>query len=256
MLKKVIKTHLCRSLPHSLRLIGALCVLGVTLQSCENLGEDSLGTEEALGPVAFSAAKGVPVVLNFTDDVSSPGTLLLRVGAEPTEGSLEMPGNSLGVYEASEDVLANQDQFTMLLQIDGREVVREYTANIVDRPTYPLSEGIAVYDRGGIIDADSFAIADVLANDRFEQDGSAEIQSFKIEVGPSSGEAIITEDNQIQYTPDPDTNGLIDVIYSIELTNGDKGYALVRFLVGEIERPDPGEGEQDDEGGEEPPKRD
>ncbi len=223
--------------------------LGTIFQGCESLGEDDLPNISEFDPVEFTAAKQAPVVLNLLDGVKSSTPLLLRLETGPALGSLDLPGKSLGIYEVDADAIVGRDNFTVVMEIDGEEIKRDFVANITDRPTYPISEGIAIYDRGGIVSPDSTVIADILANDAFDNESGSIVKSLQIEVSPSSGEAIITEDYKLQYTPDPVlSEGLVDIVYSVELETGEKGYALVRFLVtSEGLGDDSGERDQDSE---------
>ncbi|WP_165728147.1 Ig-like domain-containing protein [Pseudoalteromonas sp. 31A1] len=201
------------------------------------VSDNNGGTNTATVAITITAVNDVPVANNDTATMAeNAAPILINV----LENDSDVDGDSLAISAASADigsvsVVGNQIQYTPAADSNGLATVT-YTVsdNNGGTNTATLAITITAVNDAPVANNDTATMAEdaapilinVLANDTDSDGDSLVISSASADIG-----SVSVVGNQIQYTPEANTNGLATITYTISDNNGGTNTATVAITV-------------------------
>ncbi len=198
-----------------------------------------------VGPAEATSREDQPNVLEFTvDDIEDVEPPEVQVSVSSGEGIVinqegitkQVEGNNVSLgYTPNPNA---SGEATLLLQAIDRNITvtkRELKITIQEVNDPPMAVDDNVVVPAGSRDN----LLDVLENDSIEPDKDETLSIRDIVVPPSNGQAKLTPEGQLVYTPNQDFAGQDDLKYTLEDSRGLTATGNVRVLVSSsVEVPD------------------
>ncbi|NMP80934.1 tandem-95 repeat protein [Pseudoalteromonas arctica] len=209
----------------------------VTYTVSDTVSDNNGGTNTATVAITITAVNDVPVANNDTATMAENAAPIL---VNVLENDSDVDGDSLAISAASADigsvsVVGNQIQYTPAADSNGlARVTYTVSDNNGGTNTATLAITITAVNDAPVANNDTATIAEdaapilinVLANDTDSDGDSLVISSASADIG-----SVSVVGNQIQYTPEANTNGLATVTYTISDNNGGTNTATVVITV-------------------------
>ncbi|MDN3384151.1 Ig-like domain-containing protein [Pseudoalteromonas sp. APC 3358] len=201
------------------------------------VSDNNGGTNTATVAITITAVNDVPVANNDTATMAENAAPIL---VNVLENDSDVDGDSLAISAASADigsvsVVGNQIQYTPAADSNGlARVTYTVSDNNGGTNTATLAITITAVNDAPVANNDTATMAEdaapilinVLANDTDSDGDSLVISSASADIG-----SVSVVGNQIQYTPEANTNGLATVTYTISDNNGGTNTATVTITV-------------------------
>ncbi len=232
--------------------IGSVSVVGNQIQYTPAADDNGLatvtytvsdnngGASTATLTITITPVNDAPIANADTatmDEDAAP--ILINVLANDSD----VDGDSLSISAASADigsasVVGNQIQYTAAANTNGLATVTytvsdnnggTNTATVAITITVVNDAPVANNDTATMSEDAAPILINVLANDSDEDGDSLTISAASADIGSAS-----VVDNQIQYTPAANTNGLATVTYTVSDNNGGTNTATVAITITEV----------------------
>jgi hypothetical protein len=212
-------------------IFGLFIAISALVTGCDTLQDDSLTSQKKVDwrKDAIYMKPDGSAVIDLRSRITSAQNVQISITAQPKYGKLTSIGQDLVEYTPDDTTTVNSDLFTIAAFDADNTVIDKDTVVIIiseDTTSYPCGV-YAMVDF--VYNVSGATVIDVLGNDVLCTD-TAQLQLTVPETFPDTdvhlpyfGTAVVTNGNQIVYTPGPNFKGADKFIYRIEGTPIGKG---------------------------------
>ncbi len=202
----------------------------VSLTSCEMFNKDELPDNDPTSEnLDVQAILETPEVIDIAEGLNLTGSATITLVTPPASGTVELVGETYAVYTPGTLTQNHEDSFVLEITQGQRRWRRVYRMVIRSLALNGNSRGIAVYDRGGMVAPGAIDTTDVLANDLIP--AGATVTRVDVLIPPRKGRATFNSSNILVYKADSLASGFDQMVYGVQLANGARGMALVKYLI-------------------------